>query len=153
MQKTTINYPARQGPEFEVHRGLWEPHTTTRQATAQKSELLVVILLECLTEQMGFYEFSEVCYYKSKLLFWGFFSSIYILISPFIFGAYEVQGTSQRVPLELGLSRQYNLPSWGSPRNPHSTYSSRVAAGTDLIGESVTTSEALFREDHATKTS
>lgn len=78
------------------------------------SERQVVILLECFTEQMGFYEFSEVCYYKSKLLFWGFFSSTYILISLFVFGAYEVQETSQRVPLELGMSRQYKLPLLGS---------------------------------------
>lgn len=67
LQKTQ-RVPCPPGPEPEGLPGdVGATRVNAKPALAQ-SEHHVVILLECFTEQMGFYEFYEVCCYKAKLL-------------------------------------------------------------------------------------
>ena len=138
LAENTVNFPALQGPGFEAHLGLGDPHAQIqckrwhRRVSAKWS-----FLLECFTEQMGFNEFSEVCYYKSKLLFWGFFLFPYILISLFVFGAYEMAG---QFPLRTG-----HLRALKTSLTRHSISSSCWAGGTDLAVESVTTPEGIVQ--------
>lgn len=113
LAESTVNFTALQGPGFEARLGIGEPHAQIQcERRRRRVSAKWSFLLECFTEQMGFYEFSEVCYYKSKLLFRGFFPSPYILISLFVFGAYEM---ARWFSLELGISGHCKLPSLGTP--------------------------------------
>lgn len=113
LAENTVSFTALRGPGFEARLGIGEPQAQIQcERRRRRVSAKWSFLLECFAEQMGFYEFSEVCYSKSKLLSRGFFLSPYILISLFVFGAYEL---ARRFPLELGILGHCKLPSRGSP--------------------------------------